>query len=299
MNAPTSLPEAAHDTYVSLDGKTTLDVRHASDADAVRAYTTAELRRRFLVQRLFRANAVTLTYSHVDRMVVGGAMPVDESLALQALKPIGSPQFLDRRELGVVNVGGAGNVRVDGDTFALSKLDSLYVGMGAADVRFESVDAADPARFYLVSAPAHAHHPTRKVGIDDTRRMTTGDAATANARTIYQSIHPAVMTSCQLVMGFTLLETGSVWNTMPAHRHDRRCEIYFYFDLADDARVWHLMGEPSETRHIVVANEEAVISPVWSIHSGVGTRNYAFVWAMGGDNVDYTDMDAVAIEELR
>lgn len=299
MNARTHPADGSHDTYVSLDGKTTIGVRHASDADAVRGFDTHELRRRFLVQRLFRAGEVALTYSHVDRMVIGGAMPVADALALQALKPIGSPRFLDRRELGVINVGGPGTVNVDGESFALSKFDSLYVGMGAGDVTFASSEAAAPARFYLVSAPAHARHPTRKVGIGDTRSFSTGTAATANARTIHQSIHPEVMPSCQLVMGFTLLEPGSVWNTMPAHRHDRRCEIYFYFDMADDARVFHLMGEPDETRHLVVANEEAVLSPVWSIHSGVGTRNYAFVWAMGGDNVDYTDMDAVAIADLR
>lgn len=298
MNAPTGVAADARDHYVSLDGRTTIDVRHASDAAAVHGDDTAALRRRFLVQRMFRADAITLTYSHVDRMVIGGAMPVGESLLLQALKPIGSPRFLDRRELGIINVGGPGTVHADGSNYTLAKLDSLYLGMGTADVRFDSASAAEPARFYLVSAPAHASHPARKVGVGDTRSFSTGAAATANARTIYQSIHPEVMTSCQLVMGFTQLEPGSVWNTMPAHRHDRRCEIYFYFDVADDARVFHLMGEPSETRHIVVANEEAVISPVWSIHSGVGTRNYAFVWAMGGDNVDYTDMDAVAIEDL-
>ncbi len=299
MNA--SIPQAAlsSEGYRSRDGRTTLEVRHAADADAVRGYDTEALRQRFLVQSLFRPGAVALTYSHVDRMVIGGAMPLDAGLPLEALKPIGAPRFLDRRELGVINVGGPGRVEVDGDSHALARLDSLYVGMGAAEVSFASTSAAEPARFYLVSAPAHARHATRKVGLGDARRLALGSAATANARTIHQSIHPEVMTSCQLVMGFTVLEPGSVWNTMPPHRHDRRCEVYFYFDLAEDARVLHLMGEPSETRHIVVANEEAVISPIWSIHSGVGTQRYSFVWAMAGDNVDYTDMDAVAVGELR
>jgi 4-deoxy-L-threo-5-hexosulose-uronate ketol-isomerase len=299
MNASLPRTAPAQDAWRTTDGRVTLDVRHAADADAVRAYDTDALRRRFLVQSLFRDDAIALTYSHVDRMVIGGAMPVTEALDLVALKPIGSPCFLDRRELGIVNVGGPGSVEVDGMSHALAKLDSLYVGMGHAGVRFRSADAADPARFYLVSAPAHAREPTRRIGVQETKRLRLGSADTANLRTIHQAIHPEVMRSCQLVMGFTVLDPGSVWNTMPAHRHDRRCEVYFYFDVGTDARVLHLMGEPGETRHLVVANEEAVISPVWSIHSGVGTRAYAFVWAMAGDNVDYTDMDAVAMDELR
>jgi 4-deoxy-L-threo-5-hexosulose-uronate ketol-isomerase len=297
--AAIALAATREDVHRSADGVTTLDVRHAADADAVRGYDTEALRRRFLVQSMFRRDAIALTYSHVDRMVIGGALPVAKALALEALKPIGSPRFLDRRELGVLNIGGPGYVEVDGERYPLGKLDSLYVGMGAAEVRFASEGAADPARFYLVSAPAHAPQRTRKVGSDGARRLELGAPATANARTIYQAIHPTVMTSCQLVMGFTVLEPGSVWNTMPPHRHDRRCEVYFYFDLAPEARVLHLMGEPRETRHIVVANEEAVISPIWSIHSGVGTARYAFAWAMAGDNVDYTDMDAVGIGDLR
>jgi len=299
MNAPTPIASASNAAYTSLSGTTSMGVRHAADPDAVRLLTTEELRRRFLVETPFRPDAVALTYSHVDRVVVGGAMPVAATLALEALKPIGSERFLQRRELGVINVGGAGRVRVDGEAFELAKLDSLYVAMGARDVRFESAAAGDPAKFYLVSTPAHVAYATTRIAAAQTKRMSLGSAATANARTIHQVIQPDVCRSCQLAMGFTVLESGSVWNTMPPHLHDRRCEIYFYFDLAPDARVFHLMGEPAETRHIVVANEQAVLSPVWSIHSGVGTASYAFVWAMGGDNQDYADMDAVAVAELR
>lgn len=295
LPAAGSMPER----HVSLDGRTSMEVRHASHADAVRQFDTQALRRHFLVDSIFRPDEVVLTYSHVERMVVGGAMPQGRALPLAALKPVGSPTFLARRELGVINVGGVGRVIVDNATHEIGKLDSLYVGRGAREVAFESARAGDPARFYLVSAPAHATHPTRKVGSAQAKRMPLGSRETANVRTIHQVIQPDVCPSCQLAMGFTVLEPGSVWNTMPAHRHDRRCEVYFYFDLPPDARVFHLMGTPDETRHIVVANEQAVLSPVWSMHSGVGTSAYTFVWAMAGDNQDYADMDAIAMSELR
>ena len=299
MNAPTTLAATATDGFVSLDGTTSIAVRHACHPDAAKDFDTERLRRHFLIETLFRPGAVMLTYSHVDRVVAGGAMPTGAPLALQALKPIGSNPFLARRELGAINVGGAGRIVVDGQRFDIRRRESLYVGMGARDVRFESVDAADPARFYLVSAPAHAAHPTRKLAVSDAKTIRLGARETANMRTIHQVIHPEVCASCQLVMGFTELAPGSVWNTMPSHLHDRRCEIYFYFDVPPEARVFHLMGEPSQTRHIVVANEQAVISPGWSIHSGVGTHAYAFVWAMAGDNQDFTDMDALAVSDLR
>jgi 4-deoxy-L-threo-5-hexosulose-uronate ketol-isomerase len=241
------------------------------------------LHRHFLVESLFRPDAVTLTYSHIDRVVVGGAMPVSAPLPLQALKPIGSDRFLRRRELGLLNVGGSGRVAVDGTSFEIAKLDALYVAMGAEDIRFESVDSSRPAKFYLISTPAHASHETRKIAIADAKKIQLGARDTANVRTIYQVIHPEVCESCQLVMGFTVLEPGSVWNAMPSRLRDRRCEIYFYFDLPEEARVFHFMGEPAETRHVVIANEQAVLLPGWSLHSGVGTSNYTFVWAMAGD----------------
>lgn len=277
----------------------TIDVRQVCHPDAVRHFDTAELRRHFLIETLFLTDRVALTYSHIDRLVVGGAMPAKAALVLESDKPIGSPNFLDRRELGIVNLGGAGTVTTDGVAHDLSPRDALYVGMGTKEVRFASADAAKPAKFYLVSLPAHARHDTVKIGLAEARKVVLGAAATSNARTIYQMIHPEVCRSCQLVLGLTQLEPGSMWNTMPAHVHDRRSEVYVYFDLAADARVIHLMGEPQETKHLVVANAQAVLSPGWSIHSGVGTSHYAFVWAMGGDNQDFTDMDMVPMDALR
>ena len=299
MNAPATITPAAKGTFLSLDGKTTMEVRHASHPEAVKSFDTDQLRRHFLIESLFRPDAVTLTYSHIDRFVVGGAMPVSAPLPLQALKPIGSDKFLRRRELGLLNDGGCGRVVVEGKSFAVAKLDALYVAMAAEDIRFESVDPARPAKFYLMSTPAHARHETRKIAIDEARKISLGARETANVRTIYQVIHPEVCKSCQLVMGFTVLEPGSVWNTMPSHLHDRRCEIYFYFDLQPETRVFHIMGEPAETRHLVVSNEQAILSPGWSLHSGVGTSNYTFVWAMAGDNQDFADMDALAMSDLR
>lgn len=277
----------------------TIDIRQASHPEAVRGYDTAALRRRFLVQDLFRPGEVSLTYSHYERFVIGGVLPGKESLALPCLKPLGTASFLERRELGIFNIGGPGRVTVGAETHALAPRDALYAGMGSGEVSFASADAANPARFYLLSTPAHATYETRVVSLAQAKTMSLGEQATGNRRTIHQMIHPAVCRTCQLVMGMTQLEEGNLWNTMPTHVHDRRSEVYLYFDLAADARAFHLMGEPAETRHLVVANEEAVISPNWSIHSGVGTRAYAFIWGMGGDNIDYTDMDQVAMETLR
>jgi 4-deoxy-L-threo-5-hexosulose-uronate ketol-isomerase len=276
-----------------------IDVRHTSHPEAVRDFDTETLRRHFLVESIFSAGRILLTYSHYDRMVIGGAMPTDAALTLTAPKAIGQETFLAARELGALNIGGAGRIVVDGKSHDLDKYDCLYIGKGAVDIRFESRDGADPARFYLVSTPAHATHPTVLLARDKANHLTPGDASTANKRSIYQLIHPDVCQSCQLTMGFTMLEQGSVWNTMPSHTHDRRMEAYLYFDLETDQRVFHFMGEPQQTRHLVVANEQAVISPPWSIHSGAGTKNYSFVWAMAGDNKSFTDMDHVAIGELR
>jgi 4-deoxy-L-threo-5-hexosulose-uronate ketol-isomerase len=276
-----------------------ISVRHASHPDAVRGYDTETLRDHFLVPTLFAADETVFTYSHIDRFVVGGAMPVAGPVKLESSKEIGSPNFLDRRELGVVNVGGAGRVTVDGAVYELAPRDALYVAMGSKDVVFESLDRREPAKFYLNSTPAHARFETMKISIGQAKAVHLGDPAQSNERTIYQMIHPDVVRTAQLVLGMTVLKPNNMWNTMPCHTHDRRCEVYFYFDLPDDARVIHLMGEPEQTRHIVVANEQAVISPPWSIHSGVGTRNYTFIWAMGGDNQDFTDMDFVAMDRLR
>lgn len=276
------------------------DVRHVCHPDAVRRFDTAELRRHFLFERLFVPGAVSLAYSHVERFVVGGAVPTSGPLTLASDKAtIGSPNFLDRRELGVFNIGGPGTVDADGKILTLGTRDAAYVAKGTASVTFHSDDAANPARFYLLSTPAHARFETKAIRIAEAKSMTLGDQATANRRTIFQMIHPDVCASAQLVMGLTRLEAGNIWNTMPCHVHDRRSEVYLYFDLAADARVVHLMGEPAETRHLVVADGEAILSPPWSIHSGVGTRAYSFIWGMGGDNIDYTDMDMVAMETLK
>lgn len=276
-----------------------IDVRQASHPEAVKAFDTAALRRHFLIERVFVPDEIALTYSHVDRLVIGGAMPVDAPLTLEASKPIGQKTFLARRELAVVNIGDRGRVTVDGTTFDLDARDSLYVGMGAIDVRFASLSASQPAKFYLLSAPAHHSHPTRTVALAEARMVPLGNKTAANERVIHQIIHPDVLPTCQLVAGMTLFSAGSVWNTMPAHLHDRRSEAYLYFDLPAVARVFHMMGEPQETRHLVVANEQAILSPGWSIHAGVGTASYGFVWAMAGDNQDFTDMDMVAMSDLR
>lgn len=277
-----------------------IDVRHVHHQSAVKGFDTAALRDAFLVERLFAPGEVLLTYSHVERFIIGGATPAATPLTLESDKAtIGSPGFLDRRELGVFNIGGAGTVTVDGVAYPLGHRDALYVAMGTKDVTFASDDPAAPARFYLLSTPAHARYETKVVKVAEARQMPLGDTATANKRTIFQMIHPDVVKSCQLVMGMTRLEEGSVWNTMPCHVHDRRSEVYLYFDVAPDARVIHLMGEPDETRHLVVADGQAVISPPWSIHSGCGTRAYTFIWGMGGDNIDYTDMDMVAMDQLK
>jgi 4-deoxy-L-threo-5-hexosulose-uronate ketol-isomerase len=277
----------------------TIDIRQASHPEAVRRYDTAELRRHFLVENLFRPDTVSLTYSHYERFVIGGAMPTTSSLALPCPKPLGTRDFLERREIGIFNVGGPGRVTVGGTAHPLGHRDALYAGMGAGAVSFESDDPSSPARFYLLSTPAHASYPTVAVQLSGAKQVTLGDQATGNRRTISQMIHPDVCRTCQLVMGMTRLEEGNLWNTMPTHVHDRRSEVYLYFDVAPDARVIHLMGEPTETRHLVMSDGEAVISPNWSIHSGVGTRAYTFIWGMGGDNVDYTDMDAVPMDALR
>ncbi|PSJ64788.1 5-dehydro-4-deoxy-D-glucuronate isomerase [Kumtagia ephedrae] len=273
-------------------------IRHAIDPAAASRMGTEELRSNFHVGGLFEPGRINLTYTHYDRMVVGGAMPAGTPLLLEAIKPTGTKSFLERRELIAVNIGGVGTAEVDGTRHRLETRDMLYAGMGSS-VSFASEDPQRPAKFYLLSAPAHQAHPTRLIRIGDAKRLDLGSKASANERSIFQFIHAEGAKTCQLVVGMTQLAEGSVWNTMPAHVHDRRMEAYLYFGLAETARVFHFMGEPAETRHVVMANEEAVLSPVWSIHSGCGTSNYTFIWAMAGDNVDYTDVDPVPLETMR
>ena len=273
--------------------------RYAIDPQAAAAMATDELRSHFHIGDLFQPGRISLTYTHYDRMIVGGAVPTDEALDLAAIKPTGTKNFLDRHELIAVNIGGRGTAEAGGEKHRLEPRDMIYVGMGTEAVRFSSADAASPAKFYLLSAPAHQTYPTKVIRIGDAKRLDLGSQKTSNERSIFQFIHAEGVKTCQLVVGMTQLAEGSVWNTMPCHVHDRRMEVYLYFDLPDTARVFHFLGEPDETRHIVMKSDEAVLSPPWSIHSGAGTSNYAFIWAMAGDNVDYTDVDPVPLETLR
>lgn len=266
-----------------------IDPRHAKTMD------TTALRAEFLIDDLFQADSVRLTYSQYDRMIVGGAMPTGGPLTIDAVKETGTPSWLDRREAVLVNLGTAGSVAARGESYALGRCDMLYLGMGSGPVTLSGEDA----RFYIISAPAHREIPARLVTINDAAQVPLGTRDTSNERVIYQFVHPAVMESCQIVMGMTKLGTGSVWNTMPAHWHERRSEAYLYLDLPEDQTVVHLMGEPDETRHMILRNEQAVLSPPWSIHCGAGTASYSFIWAMAGDNVDYTDVDMVAMGDLR
>jgi 4-deoxy-L-threo-5-hexosulose-uronate ketol-isomerase len=276
-----------------------MDVRHPADPIRFERMTTAEIRQNFLVESLFRPDEIALTYSHADRAVVGSAVPATKSLALEAPPELRAAAFCDRRELGILNVGGPGTVMVDGVTFPLAGRDGLYVGRGSKDVRFMSDAARNPARFYLLSFPAHAAHPTVLVRQAEAEAVRLGTVDAANRRTLYKFIHPGGVRSCQLVMGFTALEPGSVWNSVPPHTHDRRMEVYLYFDLDAEARVFHFMGRPDATRHLVVANGQAVISPSWSIHCGAGTGSYAFCWGMGGENQAFDDMDALTLADLQ
>ncbi len=276
-----------------------VDIRQAIHPEMAKTFDTDRLRRAFLIESLFAPDCLNMTYTHLDRLSVGGAMPVSAPLELLPVKATGTDNFLDRREMTVVNVGGAGRVLAGGESFELGHRDMLYLAKGTQNVGFESDNAAEPAKFYLLSAPAHHAYETRLVRIADAKRLDLGSQATSNERSIFQFVHPDVMPSCQLVVGMTVIAPGSVWNTMPCHVHDRRSEAYLYFGLDADQRIFHFMGEPDETRHLVVANEQAILSPGWSIHCGAGTSSYTFIWAMAGDNVDYRDVDMVPMEALR
>ena len=280
-----------------------MDIRYSCSPRDFQRYNTEETRAEFLIENLFTPGEVIAVYSHVDRMVALGIMPAGEPLpidkGIDVWKNFGTDYFLERRECGLFNVGGPGKVNVDGEVYPLDYKDCLYITRGARQVTFESDDPAKPAKFYLVSAPAHTRYENKLIRIADAAKKPCGSAETSNQRVINQFIHPDVLKTCQLSMGMTVLAPGSVWNTMPAHTHERRMEIYFYFEVPDDQVVFHFMGQGDQTRHIVMTNEQAVISPSWSIHAGAGTSNYTFIWAMGGENQAFDDMDTIATPDLK
>ena len=272
---------------------------YATSPKHVEKTSTTELREDYLAEKIFEPGEIVLNYTHNDRQIFGGVTPTDSELEIVLNKSLGVDFFLQRRELGIINIGGPGSIIIDGEEEPMKKQDGYYIGMGTKDIRFKSDDANNPAKFYTVSVPAHKTYPTKKISIDDITPMKTGDPKTLNDRKIYQYLHPNILETCQLQMGYTVLSEGSAWNTMPTHTHERRMETYLYFDMEEDTRVMHFMGEPSNTKHLVVANEQAIISPSWSIHSGVGTSDYTFIWSMCGENITYDDMDHVAMDELR
>ncbi|CAH8771705.1 5-dehydro-4-deoxy-D-glucuronate isomerase [Paenibacillus dendritiformis] len=277
-----------------------MEIRYACHPEGAKGYDTSRLREEFLIEKLFIDNEIQMVYSHVDRYITGGVLPTTKTVKLEAdAKEMGADYFLERREIGIINVGGEGVITVDGVAYDMEPRDCLYIGMGSKDVTFASKEAARPARFYFNSTPAHKTYPTEKVAISKATPQHLGSLSSSNERTIYKYIHKGGVQSCQLVMGMTLLKPNNMWNTMPCHTHNRRSEVYFYFDMPEDGVVFHLMGEPQETRHVVVRNEQAIISPSWSIHSGVGTSNYTFIWGMAGENQTFEDMDMVDMKDLK
>ncbi len=281
-----------------------IDIRQVCSPIETKGFDTGQLRANYLIAGIFKPGEITMTYSHMDRTVIGGAMPGEAPLKLLSNKQIGTKDFLERRELGIINLGGAGKITVHGSgqdiaEYELSAQDCLYIPMKAGQVQFSSIAKDIPAKFYFISSPAHHAYKVQKITADDAIMLELGKQDDANVRVLRQYIHPDVCDSCQLVMGVTMVADGSVWNTMPAHIHDRRSEVYLYFNMDKNTRVFHMMGAPDETRHIVVANEQAVLSPGWSIHSGAGTGKYGFIWSMAGDNQDFGDMDFIKMEDLR
>ncbi|EMK7710656.1 5-dehydro-4-deoxy-D-glucuronate isomerase [Yersinia enterocolitica] len=278
-----------------------MQIRQSIHSDHARQLDTAGLRREFLIENIFVSDEYTMTYSHIDRIIVGGILPVEKTVSIgdEVGKQLGVSYFLERRELGVINIGGPGLITVDGQVYEIGNEEALYVGKGAKEVTFDSLESSKPAKFYYNSAPAHTPYPNKKITLAEAALQTLGDDATSNRRTINKYIVPDVLPTCQLTMGLTKLAPGNLWNTMPCHTHDRRMEVYFYFDMDEETAVFHMMGQAQETRHLLVHNEQAVISPSWSIHSGVGTKRYTFIWGMVGENQVFGDMDHIAVSELR
>ncbi len=276
-----------------------LQTRYAHHPDDAKYYTTEELRDHFLIEKVFVKDEINLVYSHYDRIIAGGAMPVEQDVVLGTCKELASEFFLELREMGVINVGGPGSIIIDGTTYQMDYQDGMYVGRGVKEVVFRTHDKANPAKFYLNSSPAHKTYPTVHIPLAKANKVALGTDENLNKRVINQYVHPTVCESCQLSMGMTILANNNVWNTMPTHTHERRMEVYFYFNLGPDDIVVHLMGEPTETRHIIMRNEQAVISPSWSIHSGVATHNYIFIWGMCGENKIFNDMDHVSMQEMK
>lgn len=276
-----------------------MDVRYVADQVRYQTMTTDELRNSFLVDNLFKEGEIVLLYTDVDRAIVGSVVPTSKKLKLEASKKeMSAEYFTERREIGIINIGAEGGITVDGKTYELENRDALYIGRGSKQIEFESADSKKPAQYYLLSYPAHTEYPTSIVKKANANPVHLGSQEEANKRTIYQYIHEGGVKSCQLVMGFTQLEPGSIWNTMSAHTHQRRTEIYLYFDIDKDDLIFHFMGKPEATRHIVIRNRQVVLSPSWSLHSGAGTRNYAFIWGMGGENQEFSDMDGIDMDDL-
>ena len=276
-----------------------MEIRYAISPNEAKQLDTEQLRENFLLQNLMQDDQVNLVYSHCDRVIIGGVKPVNKIIELPNHPELRADYFLERREIGIINIGGAGMVVADGEEFAINKLDCVYLGKGTKDVKLKSADKSEPAIFYLLSAPAHHTYPNKLMVKEKATPVELGASETSNKRTVYKYIHLDGIKSCQLVMGLTVLENGSVWNSVPPHTHTRRMEVYFYFEVPEQHRVFHFMGTPEQTRHIIMANHEAVISPPWSTHLGCGTSNYGFIWGMAGENLDYTDMDAAPITILK
>lgn len=280
-----------------------MDIRYGANANDIKRYTTEELRQEFHIEKVFVPGDITSVYSHYDRILIMGCMPLSERISIDknfdCYKNFGVDYLLCRREIGIINIGGNGLVKTDCNVYELGHLDCLYIGAGTKNIYFESKDKNNPAKFYMASTPAHTKYPDKFITLESAAKSHQGNIKTSNERIINQLIHPDVLDTCQLSMGLTILKEGNVWNTMPTHTHERRMEVYFYFNIKEDNVVFHLMGKPEETRHIVMKNEEAVISPSWSIHSGCGTSSYAFIWAMAGENRVFNDMDAIKIRDLK